>query len=75
MTSGSGTGSTTACRTSSPRTPSPSKLKWNLREAGFYAQDKWTVNRWTMNYALRMDTYATTFPATPPGPRDAAAEP
>ncbi len=46
----------------------PYELKWNLREVGFYAQDKWTVNRWTMNYALRMDTYATTFPATHLGP-------
>ena len=46
----------------------PYELKWNLREAGFYAQDKWTVNRWTMNYALRVDTYATTFPASHVGP-------
>ena len=46
----------------------PYELKWNLREAGFYAQDKWTLNRWTMNFALRVDTYATTFPATHLGP-------
>jgi len=46
----------------------PYESKWTLREAGFYAQDKWTVQRWTMNYALRLDTYATTFPATHLGP-------
>src|SRR5688572_14674134 len=46
----------------------PFENKWNLREIGFYAQDKWTVNRWTMNYALRVDTYATTFPASHLGP-------
>ena len=46
----------------------PYEAKWTLREAGIYAQDKWTLNRWTMNYALRLDYYATTFPATHLGP-------
>jgi Carboxypeptidase regulatory-like domain len=46
----------------------PFEAKWTLREAAIYAQDKWTLNRWTMNYALRFDYYATTFPATHLGP-------
>ena len=36
-------------------------------DLGFYAQDRWTVNRWTVQGALRFDYFATSFPSSTSG--------
>jgi hypothetical protein len=35
---------------------------------GVYAQDRWTMNRWTLNLALRYDFFKTSFPEQRIGP-------
>ena len=35
---------------------------------GMFAQDKWTVNRWTLSGGVRYDHFANTFPAQELGP-------
>ncbi|MBI4265191.1 MAG: TonB-dependent receptor [Acidobacteria bacterium] len=37
-------------------------------DLGFYAQDRWTMNRMTLNLALRYDYFATSFPEQRVGP-------
>ena len=37
-------------------------------ELGIYAQDKWTINRWTINGGIRFDYFNTSFPAQTIGP-------
>ncbi len=37
-------------------------------DLGLYVQDRWTVNRWTIQGALRFDYFATSFPEQTVGP-------
>ncbi len=37
-------------------------------DLGFYAQDRWTVNRWTLQGALRFDYFSTSVPEQHLGP-------
>ncbi|MBI4263933.1 MAG: TonB-dependent receptor [Acidobacteria bacterium] len=37
-------------------------------DLGFYAQDRWTLNRYTVNLALRYDYFGTSFPEQRIGP-------
>jgi hypothetical protein len=37
-------------------------------ELGVYAQDKWTINRWTLNGGIRFDWFSTYFPDVHLGP-------
>ena len=37
-------------------------------DLGLYAQDRWTLNRWTFQGALRFDYFATSFPEQHVGP-------
>ena len=45
------------------------RVKTNLdNDLGFYAQDRWTVGRWTMQGALRFDYFSTSVPEQHLGP-------
>ena len=47
----------------------PFRAKTNLdNDLGFYGQDRWTLNRWTFQGALRFDYFATSFPEQNVGP-------
>ena len=47
----------------------PFRSKTNLdNDLGFYGQDRWTLNRWTFQGALRFDYFATSFPEQNVGP-------
>jgi Carboxypeptidase regulatory-like domain len=47
----------------------PFRSKTNLdNDLGVYAQDRWTLNRWTVQGALRFDYFATSFPEQNVGP-------
>jgi Carboxypeptidase regulatory-like domain len=47
----------------------PFRSKTNLdNDLGFYGQDRWTLNRWTLQGALRFDYFATSFPDQIVGP-------
>ncbi|HEY1306139.1 MAG TPA: carboxypeptidase regulatory-like domain-containing protein [Vicinamibacterales bacterium] len=49
----------------------PYRAKTNLdNDLGFYGQDRWTVNRWTFQGALRFDYFATSFPDQTIGPAE-----
>jgi hypothetical protein len=39
-------------------------------DLGLYAQDRWSVNRWTIQGAIRFDYFATSFPDQTIGPSD-----
>jgi len=39
-------------------------------DLGLYAQDRWSVNRWTIQGAIRFDYFATSFPEQTVGPSD-----
>jgi hypothetical protein len=39
-------------------------------DLGLYAQDRWSVNRWTVQGAIRFDYFATSFPEQTIGPSD-----
>jgi Carboxypeptidase regulatory-like domain len=39
-------------------------------DLGFYAQDRWTLNRWTFMGAIRFDYFATSFPEQTIGPSE-----
>jgi hypothetical protein len=39
-------------------------------DLGLYAQDRWTLNRWTIQGAIRFDYFATSFPEQYVGPSD-----
>jgi len=42
---------------------------WNLdRDLGIYAQDKWTIERLTINAGVRFDAFKSSFPAESYGP-------
>jgi hypothetical protein len=41
-------------------------------DLGLYVQDRWTVNRWTIQGALRFDAFATSFPEQTVGPSELA---
>jgi len=48
-------------------------VKTNLdNDLGLYVQDKWTVNRWTVQGALRFDYFATSVPEQHLGPEPIA---
>ena len=42
-------------------------------ELGLYVQDRWTIDRWTVNAGLRYDGFRGGYPGTVPGPGAAAA--
>jgi hypothetical protein len=47
----------------------PFRSRTNLdNDLGFYVQDRWTLNRWTFQGALRFDYFATSFPEQVVGP-------
>jgi len=39
-------------------------------DLGLYAQDRWSLNRWTIQGAIRFDYFATSFPDQTVGPSD-----
>jgi hypothetical protein len=39
-------------------------------DLGLYAQDRWSLNRWTIQGAIRFDYFATSFPEQTIGPSD-----
>jgi Carboxypeptidase regulatory-like domain len=39
-------------------------------DLGLYAQDRWSLNRWTIQAAIRFDYFATSFPDQTIGPSD-----
>ena len=43
-------------------------------ELGFYAQDRWTINRWTLTGGIRYDGYRGGYPEQYPRPGAAAAD-
>jgi hypothetical protein len=46
----------------------PYTSETNVHDGGIYAQDRWTVDRMTLNLGLRWDFYSTSFPAQTLGP-------
>jgi hypothetical protein len=46
----------------------PYDRSWTMTELALFAQDKWTLDRLTVNAGLRFDYYRTTFPAIVLGP-------
>ena len=49
----------------------PFRVYTNLdNDLGLYAQDRWTLNRWTVQGAVRFDYFGTSFPEQTVGPSD-----
>ena len=46
----------------------PYELAWRLAEIGAFAQNRWNVQRLTVNAGLRFDYFGTTFPSAHLGP-------
>ena len=44
-------------------------------ELGLYAQDRWTIDRWTINAGVRYDSFRGGYPEQYPRPGAAAADP
>jgi carboxypeptidase family protein len=46
----------------------PYELAWRVTELGAYAQNRWSMERLTLNVGMRFDYYGTTFPPSHLGP-------
>src|SRR5439155_7649764 len=46
----------------------PLDYKWYGNNLGLFVQDKWTVDRWTINAGVRYDYFHNYYPETTTGP-------